>query len=124
MALIILHIILQFYFYASHFIPIFIFKKSFIKIFIENISLRLSKDNLNKIKYLLICVILIGACDAGFNSLFPSYLLEESFNDKQIGRINFLAGAIALFFYPFMGKLVDKFNKTIIFNFFLYYQLN
>ena len=105
-------------FYASHFIPIFIFKKSFIKIFIENISLRLSKDNLNKIKYLLICVILIGACDAGFNSLFPSYLLEESFNDKQIGRINFLAGAIALFFYPFMGKLVDKFNKTIIFNFF------
>ena len=103
-------------FFILHFIPIFIFRKSFIKIYIENITLRLSKDNLNKIKYLLICVILFGACDAGFSTLFPSYLLEESFKDTQIGQINFLAGSIALFFYPFMGKLVDKYNKTIIFN--------
>ena len=81
-------------------------------------NIRLTKGVLSKIKYLLICVILFGACDARFSSLFPSYLIEESFNDKQIGRINFLAGDIALFFYPLMGKLVDNYNKTIIFNFF------
>ena len=103
-------------FYILHFIPILIFRKSFIRIYIENISLRLSKNNLKKIQYLLICVILFGACDAGFSSLFPSYLIEETFKDKQIGQINFLAGGIALFFYPLMGKLVDNYNKTIIFN--------
>ena len=62
------------------------------------------------------CVVLFGACDAGFSSLFPSYLLEESYSDKQVGRINFLAGLIALVFYPFMGKLVDNYNKSVIFN--------
>jgi predicted MFS family arabinose efflux permease len=105
-------------FYILHFLPMLIFRKSIIKIFIKNVHIRLNKDNLNKIKYLLICVILFGACDAGFSSLFPSYLIEGSFTDKQIGQINFLAGTIALLFYPFMGKLVDKYNKTKIFNIF------
>ena len=107
-------------FFFLHFFPIYLFRTAIIQVKIENISLRLSKDALNKIKYLLICVVLIGACDAGFNSLFPSYLLEESFSDKQIGRINFLAGLIALVFYPFMGKLVDYYNKIIIFNTFCF----
>ena len=110
-------------FFILHFIPILIFRNTFRKIIIDNISLRLSKDVFNKIKYLLLCVILFGACDAGFSSLFPSYLLEESFSDKQIGRINFLAGSVALFFYPFMGKLVDKYNKTTIFNIFCFINL-
>ena len=106
-----------------HFIPIYLFRLSISKIAIENLSLRLSKNVLSKIKYLLFCVILFGACDAGFSSLFPSYLLEQNYSDKQIGRINFLAGAIALFFYPFMGKLVDNYNKTIIFNSFCFINL-
>ncbi len=107
-------------FFFLHFFPIYLFRTAIIQVKIENISLRLSKDALNKIKYLLVCVVLFGACDAGFNSLFPSYLLEESFSDKQIGRINFLAGLIALVFYPFMGKLVDYYNKIIIFNTFCF----
>ena len=105
-------------FLSLHFIPIITFRYAFSKIVIDNVSIRLTKGIFSKIKYLLICVVLFGACDAGFNSLFPSYLLEESFSDKQIGKINFLAGGIALFFYPLMGKLVDTFNKTIIFNIF------
>ena len=107
-------------FFFLHFFPIYLFRTAIIQVKIENISLRLSKDALNKIKYLLVCVVLFGACDAGFSSLFPSYLLEESFSDKQIGRINFLAGLIALVFYPFMGKLVDYYNKIIIFNIFCF----
>ena len=107
-------------FFFLHFFPIYLFRTAIIQVKIENISLKFSKDALNKIKYLLVCVVLFGACDAGFNSLFPSYLLEESFSDKQIGRINFLAGLIALVFYPFMGKLVDYYNKIIIFNIFCF----
>ena len=107
-------------FFLMHFIPIYLFRSSISKIAIENLSLRLSKNVISKIKYLLFCVILFGACDAGFSSLFPSYLLEESFSDKQVGRINFLAGLIALVFYPFMGKLVDNYNKTVIFNTFCF----
>ena len=107
-------------FFLMHFIPIYLFRSSISKIAIENLSLRLSKNVLSKIKYLLFCVILFGACDAGFSSLFPSYLLEESYSDKQVGRINFLAGLIALVFYPFMGKLVDNYNKTVIFNTFCF----
>ena len=107
-------------FFFLHFFPIYLFRTAIIQVKIENISLKFSKDTLNKIKYLLVCVVLFGACDAGFSSLFPSYLLEESFSDKQIGRINFLAGLIALVFYPFMGKLVDYYNKVIIFNTFCF----
>ncbi len=107
-------------FFLIHFIPIYLFRSSISKIAIENLSLRLSKNVISKIKYLLFCVILFGACDAGFSSLFPSYLLEESYSDKQVGRINFLAGLIALVFYPFMGKLVDNYNKTVIFNTFCF----
>jgi|TARA_B100000424_G_scaffold13773_1_gene10121 predicted MFS family arabinose efflux permease len=107
-------------FFLMHFIPIYLFRSSISKIAIENLSLRLSKNVISKIKYLLFCVILFGACDAGFSSLFPSYLLEESYSDKQVGRINFLAGLIALVFYPFMGKLVDNYNKTVIFNTFCF----
>ena len=107
-------------FFLMHFIPIYLFRLSISKIAIENLSLKLSKNVLSKIKYLLFCVILFGACDAGFSSLFPSYLLEESYSDKQVGRINFLAGLIALVFYPFMGKLVDNYNKTVIFNTFCF----
>ena len=107
-------------FFFLHFFPIYLFRTAIIQVKIENISLKFSKDALNKIKYLLVCVVLFGACDAGFSSLFPSYLLEESFSDKQIGRINFLAGLIALVFYPFMGKLVDYYNKVIIFNTFCF----
>ncbi len=107
-------------FFLMHFIPIYLFRLSISKIAIENLSLRLSKNVISKIKYLLFCVILFGACDAGFSSLFPSYLLEESYSDKQVGRINFLAGLIALVFYPFMGKLVDNYNKTVIFNTFCF----
>ena len=107
-------------FFFLHFFPIYLFRTAIIQVKIENISLKFSKDALNKIKYLLVCVVLFGACDAGFSSLFPSYLLEESFSDKQIGRINFLAGLIALVFYPFMGKLVDYYNKVVIFNTFCF----
>ena len=107
-------------FFLMHFIPIYLFRLSISKIAIENLSLKLSKNVLSKIKYLLFCVILFGACDAGFSSLFPSYLLEESYSDKQVGRINFLSGLIALVFYPFMGKLVDNYNKTVIFNTFCF----
>tara|TARA_B100000989_G_scaffold279173_1_gene241566 strand:- start:281 stop:1408 length:1128 start_codon:yes stop_codon:yes gene_type:complete len=107
-------------FFFLHFFPIYLFRTAIIQVKIENVSLKFSKDALNKIKYLLVCVVLFGACDAGFSSLFPSYLLEESFSDKQIGRINFLAGLIALVFYPFMGKLVDYYNKIIIFNTFCF----
>ena len=107
-------------FFLMHFIPIYLFRSSISKIAVENLSLRLSKNVISKIKYLLMCVVLFGACDAGFSSLFPSYLLEESYSDKQVGRINFLAGLIALVFYPFMGKLVDNYNKTVIFNTFCF----
>ena len=110
-------------FFLMHFIPIYVFRLSISKVAIENLSIKLSKNVLSKIKYLLICVILFGSCDAGFSSLFPSYLLEENYSDKQIGGINFFAGAIALFFYPFMGKLVDNYNKTIIFNLFCFINL-
>ena len=94
-------------FFFLHFIPILLFRVSISQIKIENVSIRLSKNVLNKIKYLLMCVVLFGACDAGFSSLFPSYLLEESFNDKQVGRINFLAGMIALVFSVITSSICD-----------------
>ena len=97
--------------------PIMFSRYSLKIIKIDKVNFHLSFKVITKLKYLLFCVFLLGICDAGFSTLYPSYLLENSFIDKEIGRINFFAGSLALLVYPFMGKIIDRYNKIIIFNF-------
>ena len=105
------------------FIPIMFSRYNLKIIAIHRVSFHLSFEVITKLKYLLFCVFLLGICDAGFSALYPSYLLENAFIDKEIGRINFFAGSLVLLVYPFMGKIIDRYNKIIIFNFLCLFNL-
>ncbi len=98
------------------FIPIVLSKSNLNKINLEKVAFALSYNVVIKFKYILLCVFFLGVSDAGFSSLYPSYLIDNGFIDKEIGQINFFAGTLALIFYPFMGKIIDKYNKVLIFN--------
>tara|TARA_B110000196_G_scaffold312126_1_gene316962 strand:- start:731 stop:1855 length:1125 start_codon:yes stop_codon:yes gene_type:complete len=98
------------------FIPIVLSKSNLNKINLEKVAFAFSYNVVIKFKYILLCVFFLGVSDAGFSSLYPSYLIDNGFIDKEIGQINFFAGTLALIFYPFMGKIIDKYNKVLIFN--------
>ena len=100
--------------------PILIAKSSVMNIIIENVKFSLSYKVINNIKFILLCVFLLGVSDAGWSSLFPSYLIEKGFTDKDVGEINFIAGTLVLVVYPFVGKLIDKTNKVVLLNFFCF----
>ena len=102
------------------FVPILIAKSSVMNIIIENVKFSLSYKVINNIKFILLCVFLLGVSDAGWSSLFPSYLIEKGFTDKDVGQINFIAGTLVLIIYPFVGKLIDKTNKVILLNSFCF----
>ena len=106
------------------FIPILVAKSNVMNIIIENVKFSLSYKVINNIKFILLCVFLLGISDAGWSSLFPSYLIEKGFTDKDIGQINFIAGTLVLIIYPFVGKLIDKTNKIILLNFFCFLSIS
>lgn len=98
------------------FTPTLLAKSSVLKIVLENIKFSLSFEIIYNIKFILLCVFLLGINDAGWSSLYPSYLIEKGFTDKDVGKINFIAGTLVLITYPFVGKLIDKLNKTLLLN--------
>ena len=98
------------------FIPILFAKSNVMNITIENVKFSLSYRVINNIKFILLCVFLLGISDAGWSSLFPSYLIEKGFTDKDVGQINFIAGTLVLIIYPFVGKLIDQINKIMLLN--------
>jgi predicted MFS family arabinose efflux permease len=106
------------------FVPILIAKSNVMNIIIENVKFSLSYKTINNIKFILLCVFLLGINDASWNSLFPSYLIEKGFTDKDVGQINFISGTLVLIIYPFVGKLIDKTNKIIMLNFFCFLSIS
>ena len=105
------------------FIPVLIAKINVIKVKIEIVKFSLSFEVIKNVRFILLCVFLLGISDAGWNSLFPAFLIEKGFEDQDIGQINFFAGSIALIIYPLIGKLIDKFNKINILNSFIFLSI-
>ena len=67
--------------------------------------LYLTKVIFNNIKFILLCVFLLGVSDAGWNSLFPSYLIEKGFTDKDVGQINFISRYFSINHLSFCWKI-------------------
>ena len=105
------------------FIPVLIAKLNVMHVKIEIVKFSLSFEVIKNIRFILLCVFLLGISDAGWSSLFPAFLIEKGYGDKDIGQINFFAGSIALIIYPLVGKLIDKFNKITILNSFIFLSI-
>ena len=73
--------------------------------------------------FIFISIFVSGIIDSTFGALFPAYMINEFFSDKEIGYIFFIGLFIGVFFQPFVGGLTDKINKRNLIIIFLIFHL-
>jgi len=73
--------------------------------------------------FIFISIFVSGIIDSAFGALFPAYMINEFFSDKEIGYIFFIGLFIGVFFQPFVGALTDKINKRNLIIIFLMFHL-
>ena len=73
--------------------------------------------------FIFISIFVSGIIDSSFGALFPAYMINEFFSDKEIGYIFFIGLFIGVFFQPFVGALTDKINKRNLIIIFLIFHL-
>ena len=73
--------------------------------------------------FIFISIFVSGIIDSTFSALFPAYMINEFFSDKEIGYIFFVGLFIGVFFQPFVGSLTDKINKRFLIIIFLIFHL-
>ena len=83
---------------------------------VENIQIpKLDKKiNFSFIKiapFIFIAIFIGGINDAGFGALFPAFMINELFSDKEIGYLFFIGLFAGVISQPFIGALADKINK-------------
>ena len=83
---------------------------------VENVQIpKLDKKiNFSIIKiapFIFIAIFIGGINDAGFGALFPAFMINELFSDKEIGYLFFIGLFAGVISQPFIGALADKINK-------------
>ena len=73
--------------------------------------------------FIFIAIFVSGVIDSGFGALFPAYMINEFFSDKQIGFLFFIGLIIGVFLQPLVGALTDKINKRFLIIVFLMFHL-
>ncbi len=64
--------------------------------------------------FVFFAIFCAGIEDSSFLALFPAYMINDFFTDKQIGLYIFIGGIFGVLCQPFIGALSDNFNKRII----------
>ncbi|PPR53551.1 MAG: putative MFS-type transporter YcaD [Alphaproteobacteria bacterium MarineAlpha5_Bin6] len=73
--------------------------------------------------FIFIAIFVSGIIDSSFSALFPAYMINEFFSDKEIGYMFFVGLIIGVFFQPLVGALTDKINKRLMIISFLIFHL-
>ena len=73
--------------------------------------------------FIFVAILISGTIDSSFSALFPAFMINESFSDKQIGYIFFTGLIIGVFCQPFVGALTDRINKRNLMISFLVFHL-
>ena len=73
--------------------------------------------------FIFILIFVSGIIDSTFGALFPAYMINEFFSDKEIGYLFFIGLFIGVLFQPFVGALTDKINKRNLIIIFLIFHL-
>ena len=64
--------------------------------------------------FVFFAIFCAGIEDSSFLALFPAFMINDLFTDKQIGLYIFVGGIFGVLCQPFIGALSDNFNKRII----------
>ena len=73
--------------------------------------------------FIFIAIFVSGIIDSSFAALFPAYMINEFFSDREIGYIFFVGMFIGVVFQPIVGALTDKVNKRFMIIVFLIFHL-
>jgi MFS family permease len=64
--------------------------------------------------FIFLAIFFAGIEDSAFLSLFPAFMINDFFSEKQIGIYIFVGGIFGVLCQPFVGALSDHFNKRIL----------
>ena len=64
--------------------------------------------------FVFFAIFCAGIEDSSFLALFPAFMINDFFTDKQIGLYIFIGGLFGVLCQPFIGALSDNFSKRII----------
>ena len=64
--------------------------------------------------FVFLAIFFAGIEDSAFLSLFPAFMINDFFSDKQIGVYIFIGGIFGVLCQPFVGALSDNFNKRLL----------
>ena len=98
-------------------------KKQVNEVKIPKLEKKLNFSFIKIAPFIFISIFVSGIIDSAFGALFPAYMINEFFSDKEIGYIFFIGLFIGVFFQPFVGALTDKINKRNLIIIFLIFHL-
>jgi MFS family permease len=64
--------------------------------------------------FIFLAIFFAGIEDSAFLSLFPAFMINDFFSEKQIGIYIFVGGIFGVLCQPFVGSLSDNFNKRLL----------
>ena len=64
--------------------------------------------------FVFFAIFCAGIEDSSFMALFPAFMINDLFTDRQIGLYIFIGGIFGVLCQPFVGALSDNYNKRII----------
>ena len=64
--------------------------------------------------FIFLSIFISGIIDSSFASLFPAFMINENFSDKEIGNLFFVGLIFGVLSQPFVGAFADKINKRKI----------
>ena len=89
-------------------------KKFVTQISIPNQSNKMKLSILTISPFIFIAIFFAGMEDSSFLALFPAFMINDFFSDKQIGIYIFIGGMFGVLCQPFVGSFSDKFDKRKI----------
>ncbi len=73
--------------------------------------------------FIFIAIFVSGVIDSSFGALFPAYMINEFFSDREIGYMFFVGMFIGVIFQPIVGTLTDNISKRLMIIIFLIFHL-
>ena len=89
-------------------------KKYVNQVFIPEQSTKMKFSIIFISPFIFLAIFFAGIEDSAFLSLFPAFMINDFFSEKQIGIYIFVGGIFGVLCQPFVGALSDHFNKRLL----------
>ena len=88
-----------------------VIKKQVESVKVPKIEKKLNFSFVKIAPFIFLSIFVSGTIDSSFSALFPAYMINEFFSDKEIGNLFFIGLFFGVLSQPLIGALTDKINK-------------